>query len=434
MPEHRNRTPIVVANRQAFFLLLLVLLWAAVFTSPYADAQTYSVLYNFTGGQDGAAPRAGVTLDRGGNMYGTTSAGGNLDGNCSVHLVGCGGVFRLKHSGSAWVLSPLYGFQWTDGAEPYARVVFGPDGTLYGTTRGGGHPAMDCNSIGCGVVFNLRPPATVCKTALCPWTENLLWVFRYDLALGGNPLYGDLIFDPAGNILGTTWISNQQTYGGIFKLVPSGSSWTFSFVYQLPFSGDGGELPYAGVIADSAGNLYGTTSGGGPPRHGVVYELTPSGSQWTEQLLYSFQNGSDGGTPIGGLVFDRAGNLYGTTLTGGAGGGGTVYELSPSAGSWTLTTLHSFSGTFGSFAVLTMDASGNLYGTTVADGAFGQGNVFKLTHSNGGWTYTSLYDFTGGNDGGQPYGQVTLDASDNLYGTTWTGGAHGQGVVWEITP
>ena len=203
--------------------------------------------------------------------------------------------------------------------------------------------------------------------------------------------------------------------------------------------GDGGDSPTSSVIFDPEGNLYGTTPRGGPPGgpvggYGVVYQLTPSGSGWTQNILYLFQNGSDGAYAEGGVIRDQAGNLYGTTLEGGAGGGGTVWELSPSGGGWTLTTLYSFTGTIGSFASLTMDAAGSLYGTTKQDGALGYGNVFRLTNSGGNWTYTSLHDFTGGSDGGQPYGQVTLDTDGNIYGTAATGGASGNGVVFEIAP
>jgi uncharacterized repeat protein (TIGR03803 family) len=420
---------------QAAIPVVSCLLSALLIVIQPAQAQTYSVLYNFTGGQDGAAPRAGVTLDQAGNLYGTTSAGADLGGNCIVDgLEGCGTVFQLKHSNSGWLFNPLYIFDWSDGASPYARVVFGPDGSLYGTTAYGGHRVDDCHFRGCGVVFKLQPPATVCKAVLCPWMETVLFVFRYDLGTGGNPYYGDLVFNDSGDTFGTT---NYSTYGGgqVFQLTPSDGGWNLSllFVFGYLSTNGTGTLPDSGVIFDGAGNLYGTTPYGGPYQYGLVYELTPSASGWMEQILYGFQDGSDGGVAAGGVVFDQSGNLYGTTQTGGSGGGGTVYELSPSNGGWTLTTLHSFAGSLGSFAVLTMDASGNLYGTTFLDGAYGQGNVFELSPSNGSWIYTSLHDFTGGSDGGRPFGQVTLDANGNLYGTASMGGANGNGVVWEIT-
>jgi len=403
--------------------------------SVVAQAQTYTVLHNFTGGADGANPRAGVTLDQGGNLYGTTSAGGYTGGRCTVgRLNGCGTVFKLGHTNSGWVLNPLYTFmgQYGDGASPFARVIFGPDGTLYGTTAFGGPADSDCFSVGCGTVFNLKPPATACKTALCPWRETVLYFFQLNLNLGGNPWLGDLLFDHSGNVYGTTWDSAQGD-GEIFELLASSGGWTYNTLYQFPVGYRQGGDPNAGVISDGTGNLYGTAMVG-PHYAGIIYRLSPSGSGWSSQILYAFQGGSDGANPAGGLVFDQSGNLYGTTLSNGAGGGGTVYELSPSDSGWVLTTLHSFSGTDGSYAVLAMDASGNLYGTTFGDGAYGYGNVFKLTNSNGNWSYTSLYDFTGGTDGGQPYGQVALDANGNLYGTASAGGTNGHGVVWEIMP
>ena len=152
---------------------------------------------------------------------------------------------------------------------------------------------------------------------------------------------------------------------------------------------------------------------------------------------------------MAGLISDSSGNLYGATSYGGVNGGGTVFELTPSNGSWTLNTLYSFTKVNNSFrpgpvASLIMDAAGNLYGTTKADGAYGYGNVFKLMPSNGSWAYTSLYDFTGGSDGANPYSSLVLDAQGNLYGTTYTGGQSGEdcllnetytcGVVFEITP
>ena len=209
-------------------------------------------------------------------------------------------------------------------------------------------------------------------------------------------------------------------------------------------NGNDGSHPYAGLVFDQAGNLYGTTTYGGVNGHGTVFELSPSGSGWVLQTLYSFQSPSDGGHPYAGLIFDSVGNLYGATTDGGSGNGGTVFELSPSGGGWNFQVLYSFAGPRGGLfpgpiANLTFDHSGNLYGTTHVDGLFNYGSVFKLTHGSGGWTYTSLHDFSGAGDGGYPRSQPVFDASGNLYGTASEGGsvACGQascGVVFEITP
>jgi uncharacterized repeat protein (TIGR03803 family) len=357
-----------------------------------ADGQTYSVIYNFTGGEDGAVPNAGVTLDQTGNLYGTAARGGSLSGNCTsrgfgVHGDGCGTVFELKRENSGWLFNPLYIFHFNDGALPLARVVFGPDGLLYGTTSMGGNVNRYCAAeyaTGCGVVFRLQPPATVCKSALCSWNEAELWDFAGGIS-GQWPSRGDLTFDPSGNIYVGAIL-------GDLELSPTDNGWTLNVLY--PFSGPPtdeyyDQFPVGGLILDPAGNLYSVGQSGGAYNGGGVYELTPSSPYWTFIDLHDNVGGTDGG-----LMRDSAGNLYGTTGSG---------------------------------------AAGNLYGTTVADGAYGQGNVFELTPSNGGWSYTSLYDFTGGSDGGTPYGQVTLDANGDLYGTASVGGANNQGVVWEIT-
>jgi uncharacterized repeat protein (TIGR03803 family) len=416
----RKRLEVLLSQTAVAAMSLILVLGLATFT---ASAQSYSVVYNFTGGQDGALPKAGVTLDQAGNLYGTTAAGASFSGNCNI-LGGCGTVFELKHSISGWLFNPLYTFQFSDGASPWSRVVFGPDGLLYGTTAYGGN-SNHCR-FGCGLVFSLRPPATVCKSALCPWTQGPVYKFTGGID-GYYPGFGDVAFDQSGNLYDT----NPADVGGVvFELSPSGNGWSFSALYYFQYP----QAPYysspaAGVIIDPAGNLYGAAQSGGAYNGGAAYELTPSSPTWTFTDLHDNMGGSDGG-----LMRDSAGNLYGTTLTGGDNGGGTVYELSPSNGGWTFTTLYNFSGNGGSFAVLIMDAAGNLYGTTIGDGAYGQGNVFKLTPSNGSWIYTSLHDFTGGSDGSQPYGQVTLDANGNLYGTASIGGPDNKGVVWEITP
>ena len=414
-------------------IIFAILFASAVLLLPAAQAQTYTVLHNFTGAQDGAFPQAGLTMAPTGSLYGTAYQGGEY---------GYGSVFQLRRSGSGWVFSPIYAFQGgNDGYWPYARVIAGPNGSLYGTTAEGG--GGGCNLYGCGTVFNLQPPlATVCRNVLCGWTKTVL--YRFTGFQDGYVPLGDLIFDQTGNLYGTASDGSFPSLGTVYKLTPSYGYWTEDTLHTFT-EGSDGTGPNSGVVFDTAGNLYGTTSTGGGGCFGnlcgAVYELSPSGSGWTETILYAFQGGTDGQSPIGGVIFDPAGNLYGTTSTGGAGGGGTAFELSPSGNSWTFNLLSSFSGGYGAgpLASLTRDMAGNLYGTTAGAGTYQHGSVFRLTPSGGGWTETDLYDFTGGSDGGSPRSIVTLDANGNLYGTTYTGGAYdcgdeGCGVVWEITP
>jgi len=396
-----------------------------VVASQAAQAQTFKVIHNFTGGLDGSFPLAGVTMDRAGNLYGTASSGGN----------GSGTVYRLKRQGSNWLVQPLYSFKQSDGAFPEARVIFGPDGTLYGTTTYGGAANQ-------GTVFRLRPPAAVCKTAICPWSETELYGFSGG-ADGASPGYGDVLFDQAGNIYGTTSAGGLLTCapggcGTVYELTPSGGGWTESVPYSFGTGGGtDGAFPSNGMILDGAGNLYSTTFGGGSlgvGGLGTVFQLTPPGSGWTENILEDFQGGA--GNPSASLIFDQQGNLYGATTTGGSGGGGTVFELTLSGGTWTLNPLYNFTGSSGCgpYGTLAMDATGNLYGTTYCAGPNGAGNVFKLTPPYGQQNYTSLHDFTGGSDGGYPTSNVILDANGNLYGTATQGGSQGSGVLWEITP
>ncbi len=429
LSQHRIRI-IPISLPAATTALAIAIVFALTMVIPSAQAQTYTVLYNFTNGPGGEGPVAGVTLDRGGNLYGTASFGGSGSR---------GTVYKLAPKGSGWIFTPLYGFSGADdGLEPQARVVFGPNGTLYGTTTFGGKAEA-----GAGTVFNLKPSARACTTALCPWTETVLYSFT-----GGDdgryPEYGDLVFDQAGNLYGTTVAGGSHGAGVVYELTPSGGGWTESVLYNFAGGTNDGGVPYSGVIFDKAGNLYGTTTVGGVGHNlGTVYQLTPSGSGWTEKILYSFQGGNDGYDPYGGLIFDSSGNLYGTTSIGGQpGSDGTVFMLAPSNGNWNFTLLWSLTGIYnygGPYSSLTMDAAGNLYGTTYTDGLYNHGSVFKLTPSGGGWTYTDLHDFcseggSGCTDGDYPIGGVALDASGNLYGTAYGAGKYGGGVVWEITP
>jgi len=403
----------------------LALFCAIISAALPLHAQTFAVIHNFTGGPDGAYPYAGLTVDAAGNLYGTTTAGGYTQGGCSPS--GCGTVFKMKQAGSGWVLTPLFTFGGgPEGFDSQARVVFGPNGTLYGTTTMGGYEDS-------GLVFNLTPPASACHSVLCPWSEHLLYGFtgRNGLGDGANPEYGDLAFDASGNIYGTTFGGGSGAFGTVFKLSPSGGGWTENILYSFNGPPDGAS-PFGGVIFDSSGNLYGTTNGGGSVQHcgyygcGTVYQLTRAGSGWTDTVLYTFEDGIDGAQPYGGVIFGPSGGLYSTTSEGGANNGGTVFQLSDVSGAWQLTTVRSFMGAGAPEAGLVMDSAGNLYGTTLS-------SVYELTPSGGGWSFTTLHLFNG-SDGNVVYGAVAIDANGNLYGTASSGGAYGYGTVWEITP
>jgi len=403
------------------------------------QAQTLTVLHSFTGARDGANPAAGLTLDAAGNFYGTTKNGG----------AGNGTVFKLSHSSSGWVLTPLYSFGGgPDGANPVARVVFGPDHTLYGTTEYGGSSGYCTN--GCGTVFNLKPEPSACKSALCPWIETILRRFT----TGGDFPQSEVIFDNEGNLYGK---ANQGGFlgdgggggscypcGNVYELVPSNGSWTEKVVYDFTGYqlGVDGAYPVGGLIFDKAGNLYGTNTAYGNCGFGTVFQLTP-GSEWTETLLHQFCGGTDGAEPTASLIMDEAGNMYGGTPGAYPGYGsqrGSAFMLTPSNGGWSYSVIYTFPEYGGGPAgALVMNKAGNLYGTTVTGGnpgcgSYGCGTIFELSPSNGGWTYTELYDFTGGNDGSAPYSDLIVDPVGNLYGTASTGGQSGNGVIFEFTP
>jgi uncharacterized repeat protein (TIGR03803 family) len=388
------------------FAVVVLVLFLATVSQP-AQSQTYSVLYNFTGkGSDGATPYGGPILDRSGNLYGTTYLGGKY---------GSGSVYKLSRSGPSWTYSSLYSFKGvTDAAGPaFGSLAAGADSGLFGTTEGG------------------REFGTAFEICACPGREII--VHRFGVGTDGAQPIGGVVFDAAGNFFGTTSLGGAYGNGTVFEEKRSGDSWSESVIYSFT-GGNDGTSPPAGVTLDGRGNLYGTTSLGGVNGDGVVYELSPSGSGWKEIVLYTFQGLSDGQNPVGGVVLDPAGNLYGTTFDGGVNGGGTVYELSPSGEGWTFTVLYSFSGGYGGpYNKLTL-AKGNIYGFTNAEGANGLGSVFKLAPGNGGWTFTDLYDFIGGSDGGSPYGSVAIDRDGNVFGTATVGGSQNQGVVFEITP
>jgi len=404
--------------------------------APAFAASKEKVLYSFkANGTDGTAPVANLIFDAAGNLYGTTGAGGaNNEGT----------VFELKHG--TWEETVLHSFTGEpDGWGPSAGLIFDAAGNLYGTTAGGGAGA--CNG-GCGIVFELSPGVGG------GWTETVLYSFCSDreCADGDSPRAG-LIFDPAGNLYGTTFGAGGIDSGGtVFELTPGvGGTWTETVLYSFDRSARDGTDPSAGLIFDTAGNLYGTTSLFGHKPccdAGTAFELTPGAGGWSETLLYSFRldDYNSGDEPYAGLIFDASGNLYGTTYMGGAyrkpcggAGCGTVFQLTPRAGGgWKQTELHSFGKDKDGEAPqagVVRDSAGNLYGTTLDGGAYGYGTVFKLTpETNGKWTEKVLHSFGKDKDGASPYAGLIFDADGNLYGTTSQGGTDNSGTVFEITP
>jgi uncharacterized repeat protein (TIGR03803 family) len=402
------RSVSIAARTAAVALALTIVFALTVGFAPLVQAQTYQVLHRFTNGGDGAYPYAGLTPDRAGNLYGTTTEGGH----------GYGTVFRLSRAGSGWLLSPLYMFQGgADGVIPYGGVVFGPDGALYGTTSNGG--------LGCGTVFRLAPLPTACTAAFCLWTETVLYRFSGPPD-GALPGYGNLVFDQAGSMYGTTIYGGVGNYGVVFELSPSAGGWTETVIFD--FTNSLMSYPESGLTFDSAGNLYGTTLLGNRS-NGAVYELSPSPSGWTAQTLS--QLNIEGAGAVGGVTMDPHGNLFGTAGEEGPGG---VYELSPSNGNWMLDVLYVWTSGFdGPQDTPTLDAEGNVYGTSNQTGAHELGQIFELSLSGSGWVFNDLHDFRG-SDGAYPIGGVTFDATGNMYGTAAGGAEGGFGVVWEVTP
>lgn len=425
MPRHHWARILGISRQAAFagFALLGAFVLTVAATNA-AQGQVLSVVHAFAGGQDGANPYSGVTIDTAGNLYGTTASGG----------AGYGIVYKLVQSDSGWTLHLLYSFTGgSDGGAPRARVVIGPDGSLYGATfQGGGN---GCHGRGCGTVFQLQPPARQPKTALDPWTETVLYRFTGD-ADGGQPK-GDLVFDSVGNIYGTTEIGGLPHScsglgcGTVFELTRSGNSWKALVLHQFS-GGPDGSFPNSGLTSDESGDFYGTTVAGGANNLGSVFQLTPAGSGWKEKVIYSFKDLTDGVQPSAGAILDNSGKLYGATVFGGTDQGGTVYELKRSGPGWKYSVLYNLAGNAGPLANLALDAAGDIYGTTYQDGVFVLGSAFKLTRSAGSWGYTSLHDFTGGDDGQFPLSNLAFDANGNAYGTAVIGGAYGQGVVWQI--
>ena len=402
--KHQSFPNRSVLRSAAFIALVLA-------TSTATQAQTFTTLYTFTGGNDGGSPQAGLIMDIAGNLYGTTGYGGGISG-CSF---ACGTAFMLDPFGNEKVQHAFTG--GTDGARPFGDLIMDAAGNLYGTTLQGG-------AFGLGVVFKLDP------------LGNEMVLHSFAGSPDGAIPFAGLVMDAAGNLYGTTSVGGASSsvlhgvpgLGTVFKIDPAGNE---TVLYS--FSGPDGDYPTGSLIMDAAGNLYGTTSGGGAC--GLIFKLDSSGN---ETVLYYFTCGADGSVPESALIMDAAGNLYGTAFRGGASGFGTVFKLDTSRN---LKVLHTFSG--GSdgaspAAALIMDAAGNLYGTTSDNDnsmtGVVVGTVFKLDHTTR--NETILHTFIG-SDGGSPRGDLFLDAAGNLYGTSSgggsVGGAPGSGTVFKLS-
>ena len=417
-------------QRRRFTVLVLL-----VIVAPYLVAVAKEkVLYRFSGGTDGAFPSSGLVMDAAGNLYGTTEWGGDLS---QCDQTGCGTVFKLTPgSNGTWKEHVLYTFQGgADGYNPAGNLVFDASGNLYGTTSWGGDLSQ-CNGNGCGTVFELSPRSngawnktvlhdfqnspdgadpegnlifdaagnlygatlgdtirdygTVFELSSMPdgtWTETTLHTFQGFDGVGPSAV----IFGDGGSLFATTASGGRSQYGTVFRLSRRhGGNWTETDLYDFLGGGNGG-TPRAGVIRGSKGNLYGTAARGGN-NFGIVFQIRPAVSKWKEEMIYNFcsrNDCADGASPLAGLAMDTNGILYGTTSAGGA-------ECSPP----------------------------------------GCGVVFKLTHTKNGWRETILHRFHGGSsDGAAPQEPLMFDGAGNLYGTANVQqGYQGAGVVFEITP
>jgi len=410
-----------------FVVAVTVALGFTTMLSPLFAASKEKVLYSFcstSGCPDGNTPYASLIVDGAGSLYGTTSLGGPY---------GSGTVFELTPGkNGTWTESVLHSFcsapECSDGAGPYASVIFDASGNLYGTTTSSGD-AHDS-----GTVFELSPGTSG------TWAASVLYTFcRTSGCPDGAEAHANVTFDVSGNLYGTTVLGGRYNLGTVFELTPvADSRWTEKVLHSFG-KGKDGIAPVAGLIFDGNGNLYGTTNGNVSPQQSIVFELLPSAdNKWTQKRLHKYPSGS--GPVLVELVFDGAGNLYGTTSFGGTHGSGTVFELTPGTnGTWTQKVLHNFgSGKDGGgpCAGLILDTIGNLYGTTYYGGAHNGGTVFELSPgTNGKWAETILHSFDrDSEDGLNPQDSLIFDRHGNLYGTTPGGGAYGEGTVFQVTP
>ncbi len=412
------------APGRAFALVLVAAFGLTVGTNSLAEAQTFTVLYSFAGyPTDGATPIGGLLMDAAGNLYGTTTNGGN-NNTCQWSGVGCGTVFKLDTKGNETV---LYNFAGPDGANPIASLIMDAKGDLYGTTEYGGR-LQRCTGYGfagCGVVFKLSGKKETVLHRFCSAGQDCpdgIWP------------WGGLVMDATGALYGTASEGGnlECSCGVVFKLVGKRET----VLHNFNSSPDGAN-PQAGLIIDAKGTIYGTASGGGdvncdyPYPCGVVFKMAGK----KETVLYAFKGTPDGDTPDATLSMDANGNLYGTTAFGGSSDNrGTVFEVSQSGKEH---VLHRFTGRrddgFRPRSRVIRDAAGNIYGTTL-EGDAGDGTVFEISKEGKEKVLHNFCSEQNCADGAYPAGDLIMDAKGNLYGTAYAGGVNRNGTIFMITP
>jgi uncharacterized repeat protein (TIGR03803 family) len=394
------------------------LLFVLALSLSTATATTTNVIFSCEE-DEGEYADTDLETDNAGNIYGTTVLGGDFGG---------GTVFKLTRTPNGWVHTVLYSFTGgADGGEPYKGVTVDREGNLYGTAVTGG--SGNCEG-GCGVVYKLSNTGAT-------WTQTVIHAFT-----GGDDGSGPgarVTVDGAGNIYGMTPTGGAYGLGTIYKIhKASPGAWTLKVIHAFT-GGTDGATGSAGRMILRNGRLYGAATAGGRYGSGVVFELYAGGfGERDVKTLYAFSGQPDGSFPYGALLFDRSGNIYGTTYYGGANGIGAVYKLTPQpVGEWAEEVIYSFQqGTDGNSPIsnLVFDAAGNLYGTT-SEGGLGSGTIFKLSPVGAGnWTETVVHTFEGPPDGGFAYNGMVVDRFGNFYGATVHGGENDDGCVYKFTP
>ena len=371
----------------------------------HVNTVSESVLYSFKGLGAGAVPVGRLIADKTGALFGVTYGGGTSS---------MGTVFKLTPFPNGYRKQSIHEFRVPFGAFPEAGLIEDPTGTFYGTTSSG------ASGYG-GTVFSLTPHNG---------NYRLKVLHSFDGGAGGGIVYSVLIADASGALYGTAYDGGVAGVGVVFKLTPGQTGYQETVLYSFKGGADGG-YPFAGLLMDGSGALYGTTSGC-CGQYGTVYKLIRNGSNYREHILYRFQGGADGANPRSALIADASGALYGTTYDGGSAGYGTVYKLVPNGSGYSESILHTFQGEpDGGYpqAGLIADKSGLLYGTTSSSQ---NGTVFDLLPDGSG--YTVVYEFQSTYDGRHPTADLIADGSGAFYGTALAGGSHNYGAVFKITP